>query len=58
MIIEGAHLVYGKAEGKSQLQKKLSKALAKTDATGKSVTQLSRSMSGNLRPMERTLGSC
>lgn len=45
MAIEGAHLVYEKMEGKSLLQKELGKALAKTDATGKSMTQHSLSMS-------------
>lgn len=58
MVTEGAHLVYEKVEGKSLLQKKLGKALAKTDATGKSMTQRSPSMSDSVCLMERALGPC
>lgn len=58
MAIEGAHLVYENVEGKSLLQKKPGKALAKTDATGKSMTQRSPSMSDSLRLMGRALRSC
>lgn len=58
MTREGAHPVYKKVEGKFLLQKEPGKALAETDGTGKSMTRLSPSMPGYLRPMKRALGLC